>query len=251
MPDKILIVDDDEDFRSELKDFLEGYQVVEASNGREALALLRRANEIGLVLLDVMMPGPSGLDILKEIKKTDPKLGIVILTGQSTKDVAIEALKGRADDYIEKPMDPEKVKEIIDRVLEPRKSVDDIDTSDIEGKIKKVKRFIEINCFKKTCLKDAAEAVCLSPKYLSRIFKQATKKSFSQYRLGIKISKAKELLAKGGHNVNQISDKLGYENAESFIRQFKKFTRLTPTGYRKKIERGKARFLAKKKGSRR
>lgn len=242
MPDKLLIVDDDPDLRSELRDFLDGYEIQEASSGKEALDMLKRANQISLVLLDVMMPGLNGIDVLNEIKRTDPGLGIVIFTGHSSKDVAIEALKGHADDYIEKPLDIERMKEVIEKVLEAKRGKGDIDIAgnDIKSKIEKVKRFAERNCFKKTTLEDAAEAVCLSPKYLSRIFKEHAGKSFSAYRLQIKIQAAKELLEKSGYNINQISDRLGYENAESFIRQFKKLAHNTPTEYRN-------RFIIKKK----
>ncbi|OGX17327.1 MAG: hypothetical protein A3K83_01290 [Omnitrophica WOR_2 bacterium RBG_13_44_8b] len=239
MPDKILIVDDDPEFRSELKDYLEDYQVMEASDGRGALELLSRANEIGVVILDVSMPGVSGTEILKEIKKTDPGLGIIILTGHSSKDVAIEALKGHADDYIEKPPDIPRIKESIERLLEKKDGTGETGAMDIRGKVEKVKRFIERNCYKKITLQDASQSVCLSPKYLSRIFKQYTRKGFSEYKLGIKINKARMLLEKTGYNINQISDKLGYENAESFIRQFKNLTHNTPTEYRRKIRKNK------------
>lgn len=234
MAEKILLVDDDEEFRSEFKDFLEGYDIIEASDGREALKILGRANEINLVILDVMMPGLSGTDVLREIKRIDPNLGIIILTGQSSKDVAIEALKGHADDYIEKPLNPEKVREIIDKVLLKSLGECDITATDVNGKIEIIKRFVEKNCFKKIGLEDAANVVCLSPKYLSRIFKENTGVNFSEYRLKIKVEEAKKLLNRSGYNINQISEKLGYENAESFIRQFKNHTGYTPSHFRKK-----------------
>lgn len=233
MADKILIVDDDEDFRKEFQEMLEGYNVIEASNGHEALKLLKRANEISLIILDVMMPGLNGIEVLKEMKKMDPDLGIIISTGYSSKDVAIEALKSRADDYIEKPFDIEKVKKIIDKVLESKKGKDVMDSNGIKGKIEKVKRFTERNCFKKISLKEAADVAFLSQKYLSRVFKQITGMNFSGYKLKVKIEKSKELLKKTDYNINQISDKLGYENTESFIRQFKKLVGRTPTEYRK------------------
>lgn len=234
MAEKILLVDDDHEFRGELKEMLDGYDVVEASSGREALNLLKRANNINLVILDVMMPGLSGTEVLREIKKTDPFLGIIILTGYSSKDIAIEALKARADDYIEKPLDSLKIKEIIARVIGNRHSQDHEYANDIESKIDKVNHFIEANCFKKFSLKDAADVVCLSPKYLSRVYRRKTGKSFSDYKLKIKIRKAKELLINKGYNVNQVSDKLGYENAESFIRMFKKITAYTPAAFCRK-----------------
>ncbi|MEW6101498.1 MAG: response regulator, partial [Candidatus Omnitrophota bacterium] len=179
MPEKILLVDDDPDFRQEIIDFLDGYEVIEASNGKEALNILKRANEICLVILDVMMPGLSGIDVLGEIKKTDPHLNIVILTGHSTKDIAIEALKAHADDFIEKPVKPEKVREIVDKAIQGGRNVKQIEIPGIKGKIEKVKWFIERNCFKKISLKEASCAVFLSSKYLSRVFKQHTGRSFS------------------------------------------------------------------------
>ncbi len=236
MKSKVLIVDDDSEFRSELRDLLMGYDVTEASSGEEALQILKRANEIGVVLMDVQMPGASGIETLMRIKKTDPNLHIIIATGHGSKDVAIEALKAHADDFLEKPMDPQ---EIIDAVEDALGRADygkaDPETVDINAKIEKVRNFVERNCFKKTSLSDAAKSVFLSPKYLSRVFKDRTKQSFSQFKIAIKIGKAKELLEKNVYNVDRISEKLGYENTESFIRQFKKLTKKTPTEFRKKF----------------
>lgn len=250
MADKILLVDDDLEFRQELKDALDEYEVIDVPNGQSALQLLRRAHEIGVVILDFMMPGISGTEVLEEIRKTDPGMGVIMLTGYSSKDVAIEALKNHADDYIEKPVDINVLKETIDKLLASRRGVPQAGALDLKGKIEKVKSFIERNCYKKTTLKEAAQAVCLSPKYLSRVFNEHTGVGFSDYKLGLKIEKSKELLEKSGYNVNQISDKLGYENAESFIRQFKKLTGNTPSEYRKrtvKSNSSKNRHSGKKK----
>jgi DNA-binding NtrC family response regulator len=65
-------MDDDSKFRTELKDNLEGYEVVEARNGEEALNIIKRPNDIGVVILDVRMPGLSGTEVLEEMKKVDP-----------------------------------------------------------------------------------------------------------------------------------------------------------------------------------
>lgn len=248
MPDKILIVDDDSELRSELRDLLEGYEVIEAANGEDALGILRRANEIGLVILDVMMPGANGIDVLGMIKKSDPKLNIIILTGHSSKDVAIEALKGRADDYIEKPVNVGKITDAVERLLgEPSGASTDISLLSLKDKIEKVKRFIEVNRYKKVTLEEAANSVCLSPKYLSKIFSDYSKTGFTDYKLEVKINAAKELLKKSGCNIDQISYKLGYENTESFIRQFKKITGKTPTGYRKQFSKKKRKAKRRNK----
>jgi len=72
MADKILVVDDDQELRNEMRSILEDYEVIDSSNGRDVLQILDRANEIGLVFLDIMMPGINGLDVLSEIKKKNP-----------------------------------------------------------------------------------------------------------------------------------------------------------------------------------
>jgi two-component system response regulator YesN len=233
MPDKLLLVDDDREFREEFAESLSEYEVIQADNGQEALRILSRPNEIDLVIMDVFMPGLSGTEVLKQLRDDLPGLGIIILTGYSSKDIAIEALKAHADDYLEKPVDIEKAKEIIENILEARRSPGEKSSQGVKGKIEKVKHFVERNCFKKVCLEDAARAVCLSPKYLSRIFEEVTGTRFTEYRLKVKIAQAVELLKKSGLNIDQISDKLGYKNTESFIRQFKKISGLTPTEYRK------------------
>lgn len=248
MADKILIVDDDPVLREELREFLDGYEVEVASNGEEALGYFKRAHSFGLVLLDVRMPGKSGLDVLGEIKKSDPRVKIIILTGHSSKDMAIEALKGRADDYVEKPVIASKIRETVESLLGSGSRHSELSRVDGEGIVAKIKRFVEINCYKKTTLEDAAKVVCLSPKYLSRVFKERARMSFNTYRLRVKMEKAKELLVRFGYNVNQVSDKLAYENPESFIRQFKKITGKTPSRYRNDLskKKSKRRILRRK-----
>ena len=239
MAKRILVVDDNEDLRRELRDFLEGHDVLEAASGEAALAIMRRANDIGLVILDVMMPGISGIDVLQEIRRTEPNLSVIILTGHSSKDVAIEALKAHADDYIEKPINIKKLQSAVERLIAAQSGEPELSAMDLLGKLNKVKRFIEDNCYKKTHLEDAAAVVCMSPKYLSRVFREQLKVGFNEYKLGVKMREAKKLLAKSGYTVNQIADKLGYENPESFIRQFKKIAQDTPAQYRRKIQKKK------------
>jgi len=234
MAKKVLIVDDHEDLRVTLREFLEGYEVLEAGDGETALRILRRGNEIGLVILDVMMPGISGLDVLVEIRKMTPSPKVIILTGHSSKDVAIEALRAHADDYIEKPINIARLQGAVQKLMAAENGEPEPDSLDLAGKIAKVKKFVEVNCCKKVNLADAADTVFLSPKYLSRVFRLHARCGFNEYKLKCKVEKAKELLVKYGYTINQIADKLGYENPESFIRQFKKIVGSTPTEYRNK-----------------
>lgn len=225
---QILLVDDDEDFREELRECFSHYKIHEACSGEEALQIIRKPHALDLVILDVFMPGASGTDTLKEIKKIAPGLSIIILTGQSTKDVAIEALKGRADDYVEKPFDVAQFQKTVDRILSGRRK----DQGFGVGKMERAKNFLKTNYHKKVGLKDVAEELCLSPKYLSRVFKEKTGKSFNDFRLEVKMEMAREILRTSAQPIQDVADKLGYKNLESFIRMFKKMTGTTPTVFR-------------------
>ena len=230
---KILLVDDDADLREELKDFLDPYPVVEAANGEEALRILAKPHAIDLVILDIKMPGLPGIDVLKSIKQMSPTMKVIILTGNSSKEVAVDALKGHADDFIEKPFEIDKFHKLIQRFARG-KDVAGESSSVKVGKMERVTEFLKVNYNKKVSLDDAAQEVCLSPKYLSRLFKEKTGHGFSDFRLKIKMQKAKDVLAHTTLTVEEISEKFGYKHVESFIRTFKKATGVTPARARAK-----------------
>ncbi|MBN1409352.1 MAG: helix-turn-helix transcriptional regulator, partial [Spirochaetales bacterium] len=79
--------------------------------------------------------------------------------------------------------------------------------------------------------------IFLTPKYLSKIFKEQTGKCFNEYKLDVKMKYAKELLQNTGYNIDQIAYKLGYKKSESFIKIFKKFSHLTPTEFRRQMKK--------------
>ena len=229
---QILLVDDDRDFREELRECLRGYRVIEAASGEEALRVIQKPHAVDLVVLDVLMPGLQGTEVLREMKRMSPGLGIIILTGNSSKEVAVDALKGRADDYIEKPFDVDKFRKTIQRVLDGKRKSGGTAGPLVSGKMERVRHFLRSNYDKKVSLKDAASEVCLSPKYLSRLFMERTGTGFNAYRLKVKIEMAQELLKTTALPVHEVADKLGYKNTESFVRIFKKMTGSTPTAYR-------------------
>jgi len=218
----ILLVDDNRRFREEATEYLKEFSVIQASSGEEALRILTQPNEIELVILDVMMPGLNGIDVLKQMKQIAPDLGIIILTGYSSKNVAIQALKGHADDYMEKPFKVRELKTSIERLVKEKRGLGGGNGEGIKGKVERVRHFLEKNYDKKVNLKMVADLVCLSPKYMSKIFKQHTGIGFNEYRQKVKVEMAKALLETSGYNINQMAFKLGYENTESFIKAFKK-----------------------------
>ncbi len=233
MRGRILIVDDNKNLRDNFKMCYKEYDITEASNAEEALAILKKPNELDLIILDINMPGMDGLQALEKIKGIAPEKKVIILTGYSTKNIAIGALKNKADNYMEKPFDIKVMREAIEKELLDKAGTGRFGDMDVTDKIEHVRRFIEGNCFKKITLRDAAEIVYMSPKYLSRLFMKKTGMGFSEYKLKVKMAQAKKMLQTTGLGIKQISHRLGYANTESFIRQFEKIVKSTPSNYRK------------------
>jgi CheY-like chemotaxis protein len=103
---KILVVDDEPAVCEVVKEFLEsrGYRVVTALSGQEALAAVRRERP-DLVLLDILMPGMNGLEVLQRIRQMDPSAGVIMLTAVKDEEVARQAMQQEAYDYLTKPVD--------------------------------------------------------------------------------------------------------------------------------------------------
>ncbi len=116
---KILIVDDEEIMRDSLTDWLreDGYQTAAVENGEKALERIRK-ERWDLILLDLKMPGMNGIEVLKEVKKINKELPVIIITAYATVDTAVEAMKIGACDYIAKPFNPEELGLVIKRVLD-------------------------------------------------------------------------------------------------------------------------------------
>ena len=106
----VLIVDDEPSILQSLSGLLsdEGFEVTTASNGYEALKIVDRESP-DLVLLDIWMPGIDGIETLQEIKRDNPYVQVIIITGHGTIETAVKATKLGAFDFIEKPLSIDKV----------------------------------------------------------------------------------------------------------------------------------------------
>jgi DNA-binding NtrC family response regulator len=118
----ILVIDDEADIRESLETLLtlEGYAVDLAPNGGEGLRALD-SRSYDLVLLDLMMPDRSGMDVLHEVREGDQETPIFLITAFGSVEAAVEALKAGANDYFSKPWDNEKLLIEIDRMIGARR----------------------------------------------------------------------------------------------------------------------------------
>ena len=105
---KILVADDDKEIVELLSIYLhnEGYEPVKAYDGNEALSKIRTNSDIELLILDIMMPGKDGMQVVKELRK-ESQIPIILLTAKTTDK--IRGLVAGADDYVTKPFNPLEV----------------------------------------------------------------------------------------------------------------------------------------------
>ncbi len=117
----VLIVDDEEGIRETLSGIFqdEGYNVITAGSGEEALKILKEQSP-DLVLLDVWLSGIDGVETLQEIKKTNPELPVVIISGHGNIELAVKTTRVGAYDFLEKPLSLERVLLVARRALEKR-----------------------------------------------------------------------------------------------------------------------------------
>jgi two-component system, NtrC family, response regulator AtoC len=155
----VLIVDDESELRKSVASVLATampaftFKVSEAATGREALDAVK-ANDFDLVLMDVRMPEMDGLEALSQIKAQDPRVFVVIMTAHSNLQDAVTAIKGGAYDYVEKPVQPDKLAQIVTKALETQEMVsnlavsapvldDDVD-SEFVGVSKKMREIFDL-----------------------------------------------------------------------------------------------------------
>lgn len=122
MKERILISDDDMAIRDGCAQTLkrQGYEILEASTGSEAMALLERF-EFDLILLDIKMPDMSGTDILKTIRERDSDVPVIMITAYGTIQSAVETMRLGANDFLPKPFDPEELRLAVMRNLKAKK----------------------------------------------------------------------------------------------------------------------------------
>jgi len=126
----IFVIDDDPALREVLEEFLTGigYSVITADNSFVGLEKIRE-NSIDLVITDLMMPGISGIDFIKAVREYDPDLPVIMITAYPSIDIAVNAIKEGASDFITKPFNLDHISLVVRRTIE-------------EGRLKKQNRLL-------------------------------------------------------------------------------------------------------------
>ena len=118
-PERVLIVEDDGPTRAGLAELVRtwGFATEAAANGEEALKLVTSFRP-AIVITDMVMPRMGGLELLKALKDEADHLKTIVLTAQGSVETAVEAVKNGAEDYLTKPVDPQKLRRLLERIAE-------------------------------------------------------------------------------------------------------------------------------------
>lgn len=260
---RLLIADDEKLEREALAELVqrrfEREVVLEvAENGRKAAdtAVLWGAD---LILMDIEMPGMSGLDAARAVLAQRPSCRVIFVTAYSLFQYAHEAVHLGACDYLLKPVDPDELEASVRRAMrqieterkleelaaaqpqqEQTETEEEAEDAPEEGEnsqtalvMAHVRRYLEDNYMFDLSLDSVGEILHISPAYLSAQFKKYQKMNFLDCLTELRINAAKELLADPFRSSAEVASMVGYEDASYFARAFKKRTGMTPTQYRR------------------
>ncbi len=254
MKQRLLIVDDDP---SIIQCFLyllgDEYAITAAYSGREAVGIVKSAEDIDLIVLDYRLDDVSGIDALREIRRMNGDVPVIFVTGFGTEELVAKAFRNGADDYIKKPFSYLELRDRIEPLISDRGNEARIIKGSQERaeeaiarqtdksvcsagnyyKIQRALKYIEDNFMRKIGRDDVAKEACMEPTYFSKIFKDVTGKDFRDYLNDHRITKAKEILLNGSKlSITEIALALGFGDITTFERIFKRRVGLTPMQYR-------------------
>lgn len=256
---KLLIVDDEPIIRKgiiKLVDMSELLidEVFEAENGEMALEIVKDRSP-DIVLTDINMPPPDGLELAKSIKKINKKTRVVLITGYDYFDYALSAIKAGVDDYLLKPVSKNDIKELLMRLKNildeerQKEKADKLFSESIYLNNTDKNKYMANDDYKSQIidiinsqfsqseftLAQLADEIKLNKSYLSTIFKQSFGITFQDYLINLRLEKSKILLLSTGMKIYEIAQKVGFEDANYFSSSFKKKYGVTPNGYRENV----------------
>lgn len=217
-----------------------------AADGEEAVELVERYLP-DLLITDIKMPVLGGLELVERIRRTNPDLRILIVSGYSEFEYARRAIELGVDDYILKPIDVEKLREILLRIrirleatvgaVDAEFGLDRIGARETEL-AKSVEVYLQENYRRSYSLERLASSFGCKPAYLLRLYRKVTGRTPTQDLIRLRIEKAKRLLVGHPHiEIKQVAAAVGYEDPLYFSRMFKKETGFNPSAFKDSMSR--------------
>lgn len=150
-PATVLVVDDEIGPRESLRAILKSeYQVLVATEGEQAIRTVEESS-VDVVLLDLRMPGVSGVRVMERIKAVDPDIEVILITGYASYETVLEALRLHAFDYIPKPFNIAQLRDLVRRAVARRrtyvKKLTPVDVTTIQKELDEIRVALSEHCY--------------------------------------------------------------------------------------------------------
>lgn len=233
---RIAVIDDQPEFLDLFARYFKSqYDVVGFTDYRAAASAIRRG-EFDAVVLDILMPEKSGLDVLKEIKEMS-NVPVLMITATKSRDNIITALRLGADDYLEKPFDFEVARQRLDKALRKRPIAlpsevppslelapgETLKLGDVDNRVRMVMAVVERDYANHVTLHHLSNMLNLAPYYLGRLIKQETGLSFKEILARYRMKKAADMLLSTQLRIKEVARSCGFANFHYFCRMFNRF----------------------------
>ncbi|MNW26005.1 putative response regulatory protein [compost metagenome] len=248
---KLMIADDEFEIRHGLSKYFPwhtiGFEVVHAAeNGTEALTYIN-SQPVDVLLCDIMMPDCTGIEVAEQLHSQGSNVQIILLSAHRDFEFARKALQYGVRNYILKPTEYEEIvavftetKHYLDNLVSQQPSEttahSGAETSIYTAEaahdpvIQKILDYLEQE-YKDATLEGASLVVHMNPSYISKYFKKMTGTNFSEYLNEVRMKKAAEILRLQKYKIYEISEMIGYQNAQNFARSFKRHFGQSPYSY--------------------
>ncbi len=238
---QVIIADDESKIRSGIAHLFPwkqlGFEIAGVfSNGEDAYEYTLN-HPVDLILSDIRMPIMSGLDLAEKLM-SNPNIKVIFFSGYQDFEYARHALRNGVSDYLLKPIKYDdlltcltRIKETLDQERHQTDRPAEENLSYYEKIISTVHCYLDKN-FQTATLEQAAQLVNLSPNYLSRIMKEHSDSSFSDYLLKTRMNNAARMLRDIQYKQYEIAYRVGYDNPKNFSRAFHQYFHMTPSEYR-------------------
>lgn len=238
---RVLIVEDEDIIRNGLCKGIAwerlGYTVSSAADAQEALAQFETLRP-HVLLTDIRLAEMNGLELIRVLKRKNPRLCPVILSGYDEFAYAQEAIELGVRCYLLKPIDEEKLIATFEAIGMELRAQRDCEEDALctpapeDATIEKIRRYIGAMYASELTLAEIAQQVHFNPSYVSTYFKKHTGQGLFDYIQEVRVAQAQKLLRETNESIGDIAERVGYNDYRVFSKMFKKVTGETPNNYR-------------------
>ena len=240
---KVIVADDEKliakNIARRIEESSEAFRVIaRAGSGTEALEQTQELMP-DVVFSDIKMPEMDGIGLLDALRKEHPSVLCVIVSGYSDFEYMKAAIQNSAVDYLLKPVNPEELKHLLQRLeatlLAREQQVVPRRESDAATLAENVRVYLQENYDKPVDFSALADSLAVSAPYLSKLFHEQTGSSPSKYLTDIRMRQARKLLMDTNLTVKEIAVRVGFPDPFHFSRSFRNAVGISPAGFREEL----------------